>query len=110
MECCTCNAKKARENTKLQTDLRAQERSLIEKSRKLNIKFVTTDSRFRKQNKDLTDSFKRVTLQFKELQRKFKHFKKQDLEQYDKVEAMKLKEIEKLQEKIRKADKIIHIQ
>lgn len=35
----TVLTQKARENTKLMTDLRAQERTLVEKSRKLNIKF-----------------------------------------------------------------------
>ena len=87
---------KARENTKLQLDLKAQWNSLRDRYSKLFTKFETTDQRFKKANKDLTDNFRTVTRTFKDLQRKFKHFKKQDLEQYEKVEAMKLEEIQKL--------------
>ena len=53
---------KARENTKLQSDLRTQERNLVERSRKYKTKFEDSDARFKKHNKDLTDNFRRVTL------------------------------------------------
>ncbi len=58
---------KARENTKLQLDLKANQTSLRDRYSKLFTKFETTDQRFKKANKDLTDNFRRVTLQFKEL-------------------------------------------
>jgi hypothetical protein len=44
------------------------------------------------------------------LQIKFKHFVKSDVERIEKIKAMKEAEIRKLQDKIKKADKIIHIQ
>lgn len=101
---------KDKENIDLTVSLKKQSQINIQRLRKLQMKYKETDATFRQKNKELTDNFKKNTLIFKELQIKFKHFVKSDVERIEKIKAMKEAEIRKLQDKIKKADKIIHIQ
>jgi dynein regulatory complex protein 1 len=73
-------------------------------------KFVKQDTRFRHENAELTDEYKRVTEQFKDLQKKFRHFEMVDTKKYRDVWEMNEQEVMRVVKKVLKADKLIHEQ
>lgn len=68
------------------------------------------DAKFRADNAELTDEFKRLTEQFKELQSKFVHFEQSDSRRYRALWNMNEAEVTALMRSVLQADKLLHEQ
>jgi len=73
-------------------------------------KYAREERRFKQENADLTDEYKRITEQFKDLQSKFQHFEVADTKRYRDVWQMNEETVTDLMRKVLQADKIIHEQ
>jgi len=73
-------------------------------------RFFKQDAKFKTENHDLTEDFKRITEQFKDLQKKFKHFETVDHNKYREVWKMNEENTMKHVRKLLTADKLIHEQ
>jgi dynein regulatory complex protein 1 len=98
------------ENT---TTIKQQKKKLTRLADHLsNIKqrYAREEKRFRIENTDLTEEYKRITEQFKDLQSKFQHFEVADTKRYRDVWQMNEEAVTDLMRKVLQADKIIHEQ
>ena len=76
----------------------------------LKQKYAREEKRFKEENADLTNEYKRITEQFKDLQSKFQHFEVADTKRYRDVWQMNEETVTDLMRKVLQADKIIHEQ
>lgn len=76
----------------------------------LKAKYAREDKKFKAENTDLTDEFKRLTEQFKELQSKFAHFEKADTRRYKELWNMNEEQVTATMRSVLQADKVIHEQ
>lgn len=74
----------------------------------LKAKYAREEKRYKSQNQDLTEEYKRITEQFKDLQNKFQHFEVADTKRYREVWQMNEEIVTDLMRKVLQADKIIH--
>ena len=103
-------SEKNTENTQLKTDLTKRRRHFQVIYNKKVDEYEQKDKKYKKRNKELTELYKKISRQYKDLHIKFKHFKKTDVERYNEIKDMNLKEIQTLKDKIIRCDRIIHMQ
>lgn len=73
-------------------------------------RFYKQDGKFKSDNQELTEEYKRVTDQFKDLQRKFRHFEMVDHKKYREVWDMNEENVMETVRNVLTADEIIHTQ
>lgn len=101
---------KKTENTQLKGELKKKERFFSGMYKGKKDDYRRKDLDFKKKNKKLTEQYRMISKQYKDLHKKFKHFKKADIERYNEIKEMNLKEIKEMKEQIIRCDKIIHMQ
>lgn len=68
------------------------------------------DQKYKRQNMNLTEEYKRLTRQFKDLQEKCRHFEQADEAKFREVWEMNAQEVRELISKVLQADKLLHEQ
>merc|ERR1719502_2520247 len=68
------------------------------------------DGKYKQENNDLTEEYKRLTKQFKDLQEKYHHFEMTDEKKFREVWEMNESEVRSLIAKVLEADRLIHEQ
>ena len=98
---------KKEENTALAMVLKKKERFFLNLLKNKNDDFYLKDDEFRKINNKLTEQSKNITKKYRELHRKFEHFEKADIERYNQVWQMSLKEIDDIKRQIVNCHKML---
>ena len=98
---------KKEENEALAAVLKKKERFFINLLKRKNDEFYYKDIEYRKINKKLTEQNKTIVKQYKDLHKKFKYFEIADIERYEQIKDMNIKDIDDLKEKIQKCNNII---
>ena len=99
---------KKEENDKLQSQLKTKEQDYKAQFKSKKDAYKSKHETLNKENKKLTKQYTSLSAKLKSLHRKFKHFVQADTQKYEEIRKMNLDEINKMKERIRHADQIIH--
>jgi len=73
-------------------------------------RYHALDQKYKQQNVELTEEYKRLTRQFKDLQEKYHHFEQADEKKFFEVWAMNEQDVRGIITKVLEADRLIHEQ
>eukprot|EP00398_MALV-I-01_sp_L67-1_P000006 gene6-878_t len=76
----------------------------------LSARYEKMEAKYKVENHDLTEEYKRLTKQFKDLQLKNIHFQRADEQQQSDVRVMNEEQVKQLKQKLVDCDRIIHEQ
>lgn len=76
----------------------------------IKAKYIRDDNKYKAENNETTEQFKRLSIQYKDLLQKFKYFEEADTKKYKDIWKMNQEIVEDLAEKLKKADEIITTQ
>lgn len=99
---------KNNENSKLQTDLKAKDADYQDQYKRKSTLYTTSYNNLININKKLTKSYTLLSKRYKDLHKKYQHFELTDKARYKEIRQMNEEEIQKMKEKIRNCDRIIH--
>mmetsp|Transcript_21756 Transcript_21756/g.38264 ORF Transcript_21756/g.38264 Transcript_21756/m.38264 type:complete len:675 (-) Transcript_21756:124-2148(-) len=99
-----------KEHTAIQSSYKNRLNRLRETLNNLMSRYNREDAKFKHQNMDLTDEYKRLTRQFKDLQEKYHHFEQADEKKFREVWEMNEQEVRSLQYQVLEADRLLHEQ
>jgi dynein regulatry complex protein 1 len=99
---------KNNENSKLQTDLKAKDADYQDQYKRKSTLYTTSYNNLISINKKLTKSYTLLSKRYKDLHKKYQHFELTDKARYKEIRQMNEEEIQKMKEKIRNCDRIIH--
>ena len=99
---------KNEENQKLNEMLKAKKTDYSDQFKKKSEKYREEHQLLNAKNKKLTKQYTSISRQYKDLHKKFKHFEQADTERYEEIRKMNLEEINKMKDKIKNCDRIIH--
>lgn len=100
-------SEKKDENSAMSAVLKKKERFFVNLLKRKNDEYKLKDEEYKKINKKLTDQNKNITKQYKELHRKFEYFEVADVERFEQVKEMSLKEITDLKQRISACNSVI---
>mmetsp|Transcript_13384 Transcript_13384/g.32787 ORF Transcript_13384/g.32787 Transcript_13384/m.32787 type:complete len:624 (+) Transcript_13384:934-2805(+) len=99
-----------KEHSAIQSSYKNRLNRLRETLTLLLSRYGKLDAKYKQENQDLTEEYKRLTKQFKDLQDKHTHFEKADEVKFREVWAMNETEAKTIVSKILECDKLIHEQ
>lgn len=99
-----------KEHSAIQASYKNRLNRLRETLNNLLGRYHKSDQKYKQENFDLTEEYKRITRQFKDLQSKCKHFEEADEKKFREVWEMEEAEVQHLINKVLDADRIIHEQ
>ena len=76
----------------------------------IKAKYYRDDNKYKGENNETAEQFKRLSIQYKDLLQKFKYFEDADTKKYKDIWSMNQEIVEDLAEKLKKADEIITTQ
>lgn len=100
-------SEKKEENAILTSVLKKKERFFINLLKRKNDEYKIKDEEYKKINKKLTEQNKNITKQYKELHKKFEYFEVADVERFEQVKEMSLREIADLKQRVHACNRII---
>lgn len=100
-------SEKKEENAALSAVLKKKERFFINLLKRKNDEYRIKDEEYKKENKKLTEQNKNITKQYKELHKKFEYFEVADVERFEQVKEMSLREIADLKQRIDACNRVI---
>merc|ERR1719436_2365728 len=99
-----------KEHFAIQSSYKNRLNRLRETLNNLMFRSRTLDAKYKHQNGELTEEYKRLTRQFKDLQEKFRHFVQADETKFREVWEMNEQEVRGLIAKVLEADRLLHEQ
>lgn len=99
---------KKEENDKLQSQLKTKEQDYSAQYKSKKDAYTSKHDTLNKENKKLTKQYTSLSAKLKSLHKKFKHFVQADTQKFEEIRKMNLDEINKMKERIKHADQIIH--
>lgn len=99
-----------KEHQQIQSTYKNRLNKLRETLNTLMTRYYSLDQKYKQQNVELTEEYKRLTRQFKDLQEKFHHFEQADERKFRDVWEMNEQEVRGLISKVLEADRLIHEQ
>merc|ERR1719229_1024482 len=99
-----------KEHQQIQSTYKNRLNKLRETLNTLMTRYYSLDQKYKHQNVELTEEYKRLTRQFKDLQEKFHHFEQADEKKLREVWEMNEQEVRGLITKVLEADRLLHEQ